>query len=551
LLLAMALAAPLLPQVYTAGPQVVTFFSSVDDSDQPYALYVPRDFDKSRKYPLVISLHGAYSNHRLNLRRVFGKGNLAGEADREASRYFPRLPDVDYLVASPFARGTMGYRGIAEKDVYDVLADVRKRFPVDENRIYLTGLSMGGGGALWIGLTRPDIWAAIAAVCPFAPEDADALAPNARNLAVHLFHGALDPLIPVAASRAWQKRLAEAGVAVEYAEYPTVRHNAWDWAYKDAAIFSWFAKYRRDPFPAQVRFRTSTYKYGKAYWVEATGLTPGEPAFIDARFTGQNKLTVETSRTGGFALHLAGHPMYSAAQPVEVTIDGTRLRVKAAAFSRKQSTWSAAPYTHSEQAKRAGMEGPLSEVIASRHLYVYGTSGAAGEAKLAERREQAAAAANWSGPRAPLMLNLRVLADREVNEYELRHSNLLLFGTKETNLIIERLAGRLPLHLNAGAADYGLLYVWPVDGRYVAINSGLPFYTGIQHVKRKGLVFRTPFQLMETFEDFILFKGSLENVIAEGRFDANWGVPENLRAPEAARVVTFVPVAARTAPPAR
>src|SRR5687768_17934564 len=59
-------------------------------------------------------LHGGGSNHRLNLRRVFGKGNLPGETDADASRVFPPLPDVDFLVASPFARGSMGYHGIAE-----------------------------------------------------------------------------------------------------------------------------------------------------------------------------------------------------------------------------------------------------------------------------------------------------------------------------------------------------------------------------------------------------------------------------------------------------
>ena len=84
-------------------------------------------------------------------------------------RYFPPVRDVDFLIAAPYARGTMGYRGIAEKDVYDVLADVERRFPVDEDRVYLTGISMGGGGALWLGLTRPDVWAAVAPVCPMPP----------------------------------------------------------------------------------------------------------------------------------------------------------------------------------------------------------------------------------------------------------------------------------------------------------------------------------------------------------------------------------------------
>lgn len=161
-----------------SGPQVLTFFSDVDDTEQPYGLYLPPDYDATKAYPLVISLHGAGSNHRLNLRRVFGKSNADGENDVEASRYFPEWEDVDYIVASPFARGTVGYQGVAEKDVMDVIADVKRRFSIDENRMYLTGLSMGGGGTLWIGLTRPDLWAAIAPVCPAPPDGTEDFAPS-------------------------------------------------------------------------------------------------------------------------------------------------------------------------------------------------------------------------------------------------------------------------------------------------------------------------------------------------------------------------------------
>jgi predicted peptidase len=184
-----------LPQGFKSGPQVLTFFSDVDDTEQPYAIYLPKDFNAKKKVPLVISLHGAGSNHRLNLRRVFGKSNAEGENDVEASRYFPAWDDVDVIVASPLARGTMGYQGLAEKDVYDVLADVKSRFPIDEDRVYLTGLSMGGGGTLWLGLTRPDVWAALAPVCPAPPGEANDLALNALNLPVHFFQGGADPVV--------------------------------------------------------------------------------------------------------------------------------------------------------------------------------------------------------------------------------------------------------------------------------------------------------------------------------------------------------------------
>jgi predicted peptidase len=60
-------------QKLQSGPQVVTFYSDIDDTEQPYGLYIPKNYDEKKKYPLVIMLHGAGSNHRLGLRRVFGK----------------------------------------------------------------------------------------------------------------------------------------------------------------------------------------------------------------------------------------------------------------------------------------------------------------------------------------------------------------------------------------------------------------------------------------------------------------------------------------------
>src|SRR5207237_3690900 len=113
----------------------------------------------------------------------------------------------------PLARGTMGYEGIAERDVYDALADVKRRLPVDEDRVYLTGTSMGGGGALRLALTRPDLWAAVALVCPVTPPGLEALIPNALNVPVRLFQGELDPLVPVESARLWHQRLLGLGVA--------------------------------------------------------------------------------------------------------------------------------------------------------------------------------------------------------------------------------------------------------------------------------------------------------------------------------------------------
>ena len=105
-----------------AGQTVATFRSTVDGSEQPYALYTPKSLDPGRRYPLVMSLHEEESNHVMNLKRVFGLPPRYGETGLQALSTLPLLRGVDCLVACPLARGTMGYQGIPEQDVYDVLA---------------------------------------------------------------------------------------------------------------------------------------------------------------------------------------------------------------------------------------------------------------------------------------------------------------------------------------------------------------------------------------------------------------------------------------------
>lgn len=554
-------------QTIQTGPQVLTFFSDADDSDQPYALYVPRNFDRSRAYPVVVSLHGAGSNHRLNLRRVFGKSNQAGETDVEATRTFPEWRDVDYLVVSPLARGTMGYQGIAEKDVLDALADVKKRFRVDEDRVYLTGLSMGGGGTLWLGLTRPDVWAAIAPVCPAPPEEAHELAGNALNLPVKLFQGASDPVVKPAGTREWHEKLKAQGVRVEYVEFRGVGHESWENAYKDGAIFQWFSEFRRDRYPDRVRFASRSYKHGTAYWVRLESLEPGKLGTLDAKLAGPNHVDVTTQDLGAFTLLLKGHPKFTTAAPVVISVDGQTIEVKAAdaVTLRKQGgKWTSAALDPPAFVKQAGAEGPIAEAVAARHLYVYGTADKPAAAELARRRELAAEAADWSvrpnqsAPPGsfftqfrPPLVYFRAVADHDVRSSDLESSNLVLFGTKETNSVIARFSDRLPLHLKGDAKDHGLVYIFPVGPHYVLISSGIPWWTSkTGEAPPLGAVstgwwsrprFRflnAPSSVLGDFKDFVLFKGLPQYALAEGFFDAQWRLsPADLEKIKSAGVV--------------
>jgi hypothetical protein len=119
-----------------------------------------------------------------------------------------------------------------------------------------------------------------------------------------------------------------------------------------------------------------------------------------------------------------------------------------------------------------------------------------------------------------------VKADTAVTPEDLDTSDLVLFGAAESNALIARFAPQLPLALNAGAADYGLLYIAPAGKHYALISSGLPWWIGADVAHRGGPPFAPEqYRLLATFGDYVLFKGSLGNVVEEGRFDTNWKVP--------------------------
>jgi poly(3-hydroxybutyrate) depolymerase len=261
------------PYRTATGMLVKAYRAEWDQTLQPYALSVPRNYKPGKPggWPLIVALHGAFSDHRHNLRRVFGLDNRPRENDAEASRNELPLPDVPAIVVSPFGRGElMGYDGLGYDDVMRVIADVRRAYDVDPDRISLTGLSMGGDGTWQIGLRHPEMFAAIAPVCAIAdyrrmvkPADAPlydldaldrqsppALAGNAAHMQVFIFHGDKDPTVPVADSRKMVERFRQLGMLgknVRYTEYPGVGHDAWKPAYKDAALLRTLAAIKRDP----------------------------------------------------------------------------------------------------------------------------------------------------------------------------------------------------------------------------------------------------------------------------------------------------------------
>jgi poly(3-hydroxybutyrate) depolymerase len=208
-----------------------------------YAILVPRKASRSNQpSPLIIALHG------LNMPPVTIANDLATLAEREG-----------YIVAAPTGYRLDGWYGhvlpgmseskrreveFSEQDVLNVLEIVRRDHSIDDKRIHLVGMSMGGTGVLHLARKYPGRWAAVAALAPGVP-DAGRGFESVRGTPLMIMLGDRDQLIPIDQARSWVARMRESGVAIEYFELQGGNHGSPH--FHIAEVFKFLKKYRPAP----------------------------------------------------------------------------------------------------------------------------------------------------------------------------------------------------------------------------------------------------------------------------------------------------------------
>jgi predicted esterase len=126
----------------------------------------------------------------------------------------------------------------------EVLEKLQKEFSIDDKRLYLTGLSMGGYGTWDLLARHPKMFAAAVPVCGGGDES---MAAVMKDVPIWCFHGGADPTVPTQRSRNMIKAIKEAGGNPKYTEYPGVGHNSWDKAYSEPELPGWlFAQVKKD-----------------------------------------------------------------------------------------------------------------------------------------------------------------------------------------------------------------------------------------------------------------------------------------------------------------
>lgn len=197
-----------------------------------YVVYVPADYTPERAWPMILFLHGAGERGSDGLRQIavgLGTAVMADRAQWPFIIVFPQCPT--------------GVHWISQEET--LLAMMRREqgaFNVDPERLYLTGLSMGGFGTWAFGAKHPDLFAAFAPICGGGEA---AMAPPFRGKPVWAFHGDGDTVVPPERSVAMVDAVRAAGADVQMTMLPGVGHNSWDAAYREHGLAEWFLQHTR------------------------------------------------------------------------------------------------------------------------------------------------------------------------------------------------------------------------------------------------------------------------------------------------------------------
>lgn len=233
-------AAELVPVVSPAVANLTAHDFSTTETSR-YLLFLPKNYSPNTAvhWPAILFLHGIGESGT----------NVWAAAKHGPVKFIEKHPDFPFILVAPQCAAGQKW---SDQLVLKILDDVVSRYAVDTNRIYLTGLSMGGFGVWSLATTYPERFAAVAPVCGggdtlgFIVCTSRGKGAALRNLPFWAFHGAKDAIVPVSESERMVAALKAHGCTnVKLTIYPQTDHDAWTETYNNAALYDWFLEYEK------------------------------------------------------------------------------------------------------------------------------------------------------------------------------------------------------------------------------------------------------------------------------------------------------------------
>jgi hypothetical protein len=536
------------------------YVSRIDGSVQPYGLVVPASYQATTpaRFRLDVWCHGR--QERLSeLSFINGRQTTPGE-------FLP--PNA--FVLHPYGRFCNANRFAGEVDLFEAIEDIKKHYPIDENRMVMRGFSMGGAACWQFAVHFPSTWAAAAPGAGFSETaeflkffqdevlhptwyekklwhlyDCTDYALNLFNCPTVAYSGEVDRQKQAADMMA--KALKEEGIDMVHIIGAKAPHRYTPEAKVqiNERIDS-IARAGRDPLPDKVSFTTWTLRYNRSFWVQVDGLEQHwERARVDGDLSGgkQGGPRIKTKNVSALTLTIPSGlcPFDVRKQPV-VEIDDEAVvapqplsdRSWMASFRKATGKWIAAPPDDDGKLhKRHGLQGPIDDAFMDSFVMVRPTG-----PELSEKvrkwvtAEMTHAIDHW---RRQFRGEARVKDDKDITDADIAAHNLVLWGDPTSNFILAKIAGKLPLKwdknnvaLGEGAypADHHvpvLIYPNPLNPkRYLVLNSGFTFreYDYLSNARQNAKL--PDFAVVDV--DVPVSSQSPGGIVTAGFFTEDWGL---------------------------
>jgi poly(3-hydroxybutyrate) depolymerase len=284
------------------------FYSRADGSLQPFAIYLPHDYNGKESLPLLVLLHGAGGDHWEILQsaaNLDGHSIYASALEREPGK--PR-----FILCAPLARGAAGYQYLAEMDVLQMLDEVQHDYRIDKERAYLGGWFMGGTGTWTLATRYPDRFAAI---LPISGAVDSSLMANLRHVPSWNFFGLGDRTVSPGYLQITETAVRRTGIPYHggmkertFVWGPDADHwlgyrmaGSWD---ETESILS---PYRRISLPRTVSLEGTDLRHNRAYWVRIDAFERYfEPSRLQAEIQ-NNRIEIQSSNVGNSRCFLTTH----------------------------------------------------------------------------------------------------------------------------------------------------------------------------------------------------------------------------------------------------
>ncbi len=505
------------------GLVVRGYLSKIDGSVQPYGLVVPASYAPTvpHRFRLDCWFHGR-GEKLTELSFLDGRQRSPGE-------FTPPHAFVLHL----YGRYCNANKFAGEIDLLEALANVKKHYPIDEDRVVARGFSMGGAACWQFAVHYPGLFAAAAPGAGFSetPDflkvfqretlqpteyektlwhmyDCTDYAANLFNLPTVAYSGEVDSQKQAADRMA--AALKGEGLELVHIIGPKTGHSYHPLAKAEVnrRIDSIVAR-GRDPMPEKVRFTTWTLRYNNSHWITLDGLEKHwEVARVIARrqadFSRPWEASVGVRNVTAFTLSMppGSCPFDASQKPRVIVFESGNIqnapppleappvlsdRSWTAHFRKVGGVWQVVPGADDGTLrKRHGLQGPIDDAFMDSFLMVRPTGKPLND-KVGDwaRKEMVHAVEHW---RKQFRGEARVKDDTAVTEADIADHNLVLWGDPSSNHVLAKIAARLPARWDADGVTLGrtrfdaanhvpvLIYPNPLNPkRYVVLNSGFTF----------------------------------------------------------------------------